>query len=51
VSRQNLGRLIFVVLVAAGLIAVYALGWFDDNAPPCSQGRVQVTCPATDTAR
>ena len=49
-SRQNIGRIVFVVVVAAILIAVLALGWWDDNAPPCSQGRVQVRCPATDTA-
>jgi hypothetical protein len=50
-SRQNIGRVIFVVVVAAVLIAVFALGWFDDNAKPCSQGRVQVRCPATQTSR
>jgi hypothetical protein len=50
-SRQNIGRLIFVVALAAILIAVFALGWFDDNAKPCSQGRVQVRCPATQPTR
>ena len=44
-SRQNIGRVIFVVVLAAVLIAVFALGWEDDNARPCSQGRAQVTCP------
>jgi hypothetical protein len=50
-SRQNIGRLVFVVTLAAILIAVFALGWFDDDAKPCSQGRVQVRCPATQTSR
>ena len=39
----------FVVVLAAVLIAVFALGWADDNAKPCSQGRAQVQCPATQT--
>jgi hypothetical protein len=35
-SRQNIGRVIFVVVLAAVLIAVFALGWNDDNAKsPC----------------
>ena len=50
-SRQNLGRLIFVAALAAILIAVFALGWANDNAKPCSQGRAQVRCPATETSR
>jgi hypothetical protein len=50
-SRQNLGRLIFVVVLAAVLIAVFAAGWQDDNAKPCSQGRAQVSCPATQPTR
>jgi hypothetical protein len=51
VSRQNLGRLIFAAALAAILIAVFALGWANDNAKPCSQGRAQVRCPATETSR
>jgi hypothetical protein len=50
-SRQNIGRVIFVVVLAAVLIAVFALGWNDDNARPCSQGRAEVTCPATQPSR
>ena len=38
-GRQNVGRLIFVAVLAAVLIGVFALGWQDDNAKPCSQGR------------
>lgn len=49
-SRQNIGRVIFVVVLAAVLIAVFALGWADDNARPCSQGRAQVTCPPTHSS-
>jgi hypothetical protein len=49
-SRQNIGRVIFVVVLAAVLIAVFALGWEDDNARPCSQGRAQVTCPPTHSS-
>jgi hypothetical protein len=47
-SRQNIGRVIFVVVPAAVLIFVFASGWADDNAKPCSQGRAQVSCPAAD---
>jgi hypothetical protein len=63
-SRQNIGRVIFVVVLAAVLIAVFALGWNDDNARPwsaswtcdarlalSSQGRAEVTCPATQPSR
>ena len=50
-SRQNIGRVVFVVVLAAVLIAAFALGWTGDTAKPCSQGRAQVQCPATDTAR
>jgi hypothetical protein len=50
-SRQNVGRIVFVVVVVALLVVVLALGWANDNAKPCSQGRVQVRCPATETAR
>jgi hypothetical protein len=50
-SRQNLGRLIFAAALAAILIAVFALGWADDNAKTCSQGRAQVSCPATQPSR
>jgi hypothetical protein len=50
-SRQNVGRIVFVVVVVALLVVVLALGWANDSAKPCSQGRAQVRCPATETAR
>jgi hypothetical protein len=50
-SRQNIRRIIFVVVLAAVLIAVFAAGWQNDNAQPCSQGRAQVECPTTQRAR
>jgi hypothetical protein len=49
-SRQNIGRVIFVVVLAAVLIAVFAAGWADDNAKPCSQGRVPLGCPDTQSS-
>jgi hypothetical protein len=41
--------IIFVVAVAAIVIAMFVTGWADDKAPSGSQGRVPVTDSGTDS--
>jgi hypothetical protein len=41
-------RTLLAIAIVAALIAVlFVSGWADDKAPPGSQGRGQVTAPAT----
>ena len=43
--------LIFLAVVAAILVVVFATGWADDKARPGTQGRTPVSTPATTPTR